>query len=163
AVRAGCPESLEQLARQVTSDDAVVRTHAVRALRAAGPAGLSALCRENASVIQKGPQPKGGPDTADNPGAVWERLAYALDRVGMPRDTYAAQLFWSTDRHQAKAAAKATGKPILSLRLLGNLDEEYSCANSRYFRTALYANKSLSAYLRDNYILHWESVRRAPR
>jgi hypothetical protein len=163
AVRPGCPENLDQLARQVTADDAVIRTNAVRTLRAAGPAGLAALCRANAAIIEKGPQPQGGPDTADNPAPVWQRLTSALDQVGMARDTYAAQLFWYTDLDQAKAAARAANKPILSLRLLGNLDEEYSCANSRYFRSALYANKALSAYLRDGYILHWQTVRSAPR
>lgn len=163
AVRAGCPETLEQLARQATSDDAVARAHAVQALRAAGPAGLAVLCRENAAIIAKGPQARGGPDTADNPAAVWSRLAYALDQVGMARDTYSSRLFWYTDLDQARAAAQAAHKPILSLRLLGNLDDEYSCANSRYFRTVLYANTSLGSYLRDNYILHWQSVRTAPR
>src|SRR6266571_6534884 len=64
---------------------------------------------------------------------------------------------------QAKAAAQASGKPILSLRLLGQLDEEYSCANSRFFRTTLYANTEVSSYLRDHFILHWQSVRPIPR
>src|SRR5881296_3244015 len=48
-------------------------------------------------------------------------------------------------------------------RRRGRLDEEFSCANSRFFRTALYANAELSQYLRDNYVLHWESVRPVPR
>src|SRR5690606_2917456 len=63
----------------------------------------------------------------------------------------------------AKAAASATGKPILSLRLLGKLTDEYSCANSRFFRTILYANESVSKQLRENYVLHWESVRPVPK
>ena len=75
--------------------------------------------------------------------------AAALDAVGQQRDCYASQLYWFTDLEQAKAAAKASGKPILSLRLLGRLDEEFSCANSRFFRTALYANGEVSKVLRD--------------
>jgi hypothetical protein len=47
--------------------------------------------------------------------------------------------------------------------LLGKLDEEYSCANSRFFRTTLYANAEVSQFLRDHFILHWKSVRPVPR
>jgi hypothetical protein len=71
-------------------------------------------------------------------------------------------LYWYTDWAKAQAAAKAQKKPILSLRLLGNLDEELSCANSRFFRVALYPNAQVSQYLRDRFILHWQSVRPAP-
>src|SRR6185436_11360461 len=46
---------------------------------------------------------------------------------------------------------------------LGNLDEELSCANSRFFRTTLYANKEVADYLRDHFVLHWKSVRPVPR
>jgi hypothetical protein len=49
------------------------------------------------------------------------------------------------------------------LRLLGNLDDELSCANSRFFRTTLYANAQVSDYLRDHFILHWRSVRPVPK
>lgn len=71
-------------------------------------------------------------------------------------------MYWYTDWAKAQAAAKAQKKPILSLRLLGNLDEELSCANSRFFRVALYPNAQVSQYLRDRFILHWQSVRPAP-
>ena len=93
----------------------------------------------------------------------WTRLMAALDTVSRQRDSYASHLYWYTDFEQAKSAARATGKPILSLRLLGNLDEEFSCANSRFFRTVLYANQQVSALLRERFILHWKSVRPAPR
>ncbi|MGH9960709.1 MAG: hypothetical protein ACREBC_26905, partial [Pyrinomonadaceae bacterium] len=53
--------------------------------------------------------------------------------------------------------------PIVSLRLLGKLSEEFSCANSRFFRTILYSNAAVSKALRERFILHWESVRPAPR
>jgi hypothetical protein len=47
--------------------------------------------------------------------------------------------------------------------MLGNLTDEYSCANSRFFRTALYSNKEISDFLRTNFVLHWQSVRPVPR
>jgi hypothetical protein len=47
--------------------------------------------------------------------------------------------------------------------LLGKLTDEYSCANSRFFRTTLYANAEISEALRDRFILHWKSVRPVPK
>jgi hypothetical protein len=47
--------------------------------------------------------------------------------------------------------------------MLGKLTDEFSCANSRFFRTALYSNKQISDFLRTNYVLHWQSVRPVPR
>ncbi|MDB5327463.1 MAG: hypothetical protein JWM57_3032, partial [Phycisphaerales bacterium] len=52
---------------------------------------------------------------------------------------------------------------VLSLRLLGRLDEELSCANSRFFRTTLYANARVADVLRTQFVLHWQSVRPAPK
>jgi len=49
------------------------------------------------------------------------------------------------------------------LRLLGRLDQDLSCANSRFFRTTLYPSAEINRLLKDRYILHWESVRPAPR
>ncbi len=86
-----------------------------------------------------------------------------LDRAAHQRDAYAAGLYWFTDLEQAKAAAARENKPILSLRLLGKLDEECSCANSRFFRTALYANQAVADHLREHFILHWQSVRPVPK
>jgi hypothetical protein len=93
----------------------------------------------------------------------WQRLSAALDAVSQQRDSYASRLYWYTDLEQAKAAARASGKPILSLRLLGNLNEEFSCANSRFFRSILYANTTVSVFLSENFVLHWKSVRPALR
>jgi len=87
----------------------------------------------------------------------------ALDAVSQQKDSYVSGLYWYTDFTHAKAAARATGKPILSLRLLGKLNEEFSCANSRFFRTVLYPNAEVSKMLRERFILHWQSVRPAPR
>jgi hypothetical protein len=95
--------------------------------------------------------------------AAWEQLHDAIDAVAQQHDCYASHLYWYTNLDDAKAAARASGKPILSLRLLGKLDEEYTCANSRFFRTTLYPNPQVSQYLRDHFILHWQSVRPVPR
>jgi hypothetical protein len=86
-----------------------------------------------------------------------------LDALCHQRDCDASELFWYTDWEAAKAAAQASGKPILSLRLLGQLDEDLSCANSRFFRVALYPNLAVRQLLRDRYILHWQSVRPVPK
>lgn len=87
----------------------------------------------------------------------------ALDALCQQRDCYASHLYWYTDIAKAKAAAKASHKPILSLRLLGRLDQDLSCANSRFFRVALYPNAEISRLLSNNFILHWQSVRPAPK
>jgi hypothetical protein len=91
-----------------------------------------------------------------------ERTAAAIDQIGGQRSCAVSRLYWYTDLEQAKAASAKSGDPILSLRMLGKLTDEYSCANSRFFRTALYANKDVSEFLRNNFILHWQSVRPVP-
>lgn len=85
-----------------------------------------------------------------------------IDRLAGQRDAWASGLYWHRDFEEAKARAQAMGRPILSLRLLGRLDQDLSCANSRFFRTALYANQALATYLKDRFVLHWESVRPVP-
>jgi len=125
---------------------------AVATLRAAGPVGLEVFAQRYSDVLVRGPaHPR------------WREVSAAMDRVAAQRDAAASRLFWYTDLDRARAAARAQGRPILSLRLLGRLDEEMSCANSRYFRTALYANRELSALLRERFVLHWASERPAPR
>ncbi len=86
-----------------------------------------------------------------------------LDKVCGVRDCADIRLFWYTDMEAAKAAARASGKPILSLRLLGRLDEEFSCANSRFFRTVFYKNGEINELLRNDFVLHWRSVRPVPK
>lgn len=86
-----------------------------------------------------------------------------LDRVCAQKDCSASRLYWYTDLEEAKAAAHRSGRPILALYLLGRLDEELSCANSRFFRTLLYSDPSISAVLRDEYVVYWHSVRPVPR
>src|SRR5205823_10091897 len=144
------------LATLVISDDAADATSAIRELRAMGSVGLDALFVKYAADIERFSR-------TGQPDANWAKIANALDTVAMQKDAYAPHLYWYTDLDEAKRIAKAQHKPILSLRLLGNLNEEFSCANSRLFRAILYPNAEISKYLRDNYILHWKSVRPAPR
>jgi hypothetical protein len=73
-----------------------------------------------------------------------------------------SQLSWYTDLDAALAETRRTKKPILSLRLLGRLDEELSCANSRFFRRLLYPDPQINRVLREQFVLHWQSVRPVP-
>jgi hypothetical protein len=92
-----------------------------------------------------------------------DALAATIDRVAAQRYATVSGLVWHTELATAQQAAHRTGKPILSLRMLGRLDEDLSCANSRFFRTMLYADRALSTYLRDHFVLLWTSVRPVPR
>lgn len=85
-----------------------------------------------------------------------------LDRACNQKDCEWSRLYWHTDLEAAKRDAKLHARPILSLRLLGRLDEELSCANSRFFRTILYSHPEIATYLRNDFTLHWQSVRPVP-
>lgn len=148
--------SLQELARVAISDDTVAANEAITKLRLQGQSGLDVLIAEYTSEIAKFKD--SGARTKE-----WNNIASAIDKVAMQKDAYASGLYWFTDLEEAKIAAAATNRPILTLRLLGDLSEEFSCANSRLFRSVLYANTEISKYLRENYILHWRSVRPAPR
>jgi hypothetical protein len=115
------------------------------------PALLASLLTEHDRRVAEGAGP-----------AEVTRLRAEIDRVAAQKDAYASRLYWHTDLDQAKAEAKRLGRPILSLHLLGGLDQELSCANSRLFRMALYANPRVSARLREGYLLHWQSERPVP-
>src|SRR5687767_9081556 len=146
----------EILSAQAVSEDYPAAMSAIRELRTMGPVGLDALFVKYAAEIER--YAKTG-ELDKN----WLRIANALDTVAMQKDAYASHLYWYSDLGEAKRVAKTKNKPILTLRLLGNLNEEFSCANSRLFRAVLYPNADISRYLRANYILHWKSVRPAPR
>ena len=135
---------------------------AITFLRSQGPVGLQALLDANATLLTQHNSGTVRPSSLAE-RAAWQRLQAALDAVGAQRDCQASRLYWYTNFDDAVTAAQAAHKPILSLRLLGNLNEEYSCANSRFFRTTLYANAEVSQYLRTHFILHWQSVRPVPR
>jgi hypothetical protein len=150
-------ERATELARLAVSEKPMEANPAIAELRAMGPAGLRVLFETHGEEINRAVT---GLPVNDE---VWQRLSAALDAVSQQRNSYSSGLYWYTDLDEAKKAAHASGKPILSLRLLGNLTEEFSCANSRFFRAVLYANGDVSKYLREHFILHWKTVRPAPR
>ncbi|MBS1794332.1 MAG: hypothetical protein JSS81_10785 [Acidobacteria bacterium] len=149
-------KSIEDFARMAVSAEPGIRTEGIEYLRNYRQAGLDAMMQVYAKEIERFAATGAG-------GEEWPRIASALDTIAMQKDAYASGLYWYTDLELAKAQAADQHKPILSLRLLGNLNEEFSCANSRFFRALLYSNPAIAKYLRDNYILHWKSVRPAPR
>jgi hypothetical protein len=132
------------------ADDPELREATVTRLRAGGPAQLDALIAEYRELPNR-------PKLED---AAWRAL---IDEVAGQRDAVYGSLFWHTDLPAALADAQASGKPVLSLRMLGELTSEYSCANSRLFRTLLYADPELAAWLEHSFVLHWSSERPVPR
>jgi hypothetical protein len=148
----------ETLALKAVSENSAEAAPAIAELRALGPAGLNVLLQAYSREIN---EQVANPLLAATPE--WQRLSAALDAVSQQKDSYLAGLYWYTDFAQARAAARAAGKPILSLRLLGKLNEEYSCANSRFFRTILYSNAEVAKMLREDFILYWQSERPAPQ
>lgn len=137
-------EDLAGTARQAAAGDAA----AVKALRDAGPSGMEALLKLAGAEPAVSKQPS---------------FDATLDAVCAQKDCAASHLYWYTDLAAAREAARKSGKPILSLRLLGRLDEELSCANSRFFRAVLYSNERVSQELRDRFVLHWQSERPVPK
>lgn len=86
-----------------------------------------------------------------------------LDQLCAQFAAHTSLLYWHTDLGTALAEARRTQRPILSLRLLGRLDEELSCANSRFFRRLLYPEPRINRVLRERFVLHWQSVRAVPK
>ena len=145
------------LAAKAVSENPSESATAIAELRTLGPTGLRTLIDLHSQQIS---EYVANPNLAATPE--WLRLSAALDAVSQQRNSYMSGLYWYTNLAEAKRAAAAAGKPILSLRLLGRLTDELSCANSRFFRTVLYSNAEISAALRERFILHWETVRPAP-
>ncbi|MDG3496733.1 hypothetical protein FEV09_19515 [Pseudanabaena catenata USMAC16] len=138
--------TLENLVQQAASKDPATAQEAIAKLRDFKNLGVDAFWKTYQSELPNNPQ-----------------LRASLDAICQQKDCDASRLYWYKDLEAAKAASKETGKPILSLRLLGNLNDELSCANSRFFRTALYPNAAVSQLLRDRFILHWQSERPVPK
>jgi len=150
-------EPLENLARKAAAENTAESVPAIEELRSLGPAGFQTLMRQYAHQIE---DHISHPNIA--PSAEWARITAALDSVSQQKNSYLSGLYWYTDLKEAQKASVQSGKPILSLRLLGKLTDELSCANSRFFRTALYPDNEVGSILRDRFVLHWESVRPVP-
>ena len=134
---------LEKLVGTAMSDDFLKVDAATQELRRRGPQALEYVLSRT--------------DPANLPR--WKMLA---DAVAAQRDSHFSGLYWHTDLAAAQDVAKRENKPILSLRLLGNLTDELSCANSRFFRTTLYPHAAVRTLLADRFVLHWQSVRAVP-
>jgi hypothetical protein len=159
AVLVGCTANAASLtAAQVASDPAGAGNlpsssapdrdaKTIAALRAKGVDGLQQVLREYDHA-----QP-----------AARTALAATVDAVAAQRYATVSRLYWYTDLDAAKAEAQRTNRPILALRMLGRLDEDLSCANSRFFRTALYSNHRVADLLREQFVLVWTSERAVPR
>ncbi len=157
----GCPD-IEGLAASARSENPAEARAAHEALRSLGPMGLDLLVEQYADDLDAFAAWQAAP--AGRPAhPAWARMTAALDAVGAQRDNFAARLYWHTSLDAALAEARRTGRPVLSLRLLGRLDEDLSCANSRFFRTALYSNHWIARILHNRFVLHWQSVRPVPR
>lgn len=146
----------------------------IKAWRKEGPAAVDRLMREREKLIATAKDAPGKPQTfaqtvleqTAEQRAAWARV-YALnntiDEVAAARYSHESGLYWYTDEAEAQRIAKEQGKPLLALRLLGNLNEELSCANSRYFRILLYPDDKVRQLLHDQFILTWKSVRAVPK
>ena len=137
------------------SSDAISETdlEAIHSLRARGPKAFAELMqfrRYRAAEL-------GGQASKQ-----LERFDRMVDKVAGQKFAAHSGLFWHTSLGRARREAQATGRPILSLRMLGRLDEEMSCANSRFFRTILYPDSTISQRLRERFVLHWQPVREVP-
>ena len=150
-------EPAEALARKAVSENVAESSAAIEELRSLGPAGLQTLMARYADAINRHVA-----DPSRKADAEWQRITKALDAVSGQKNSYLSGLYWYTDLKDAQKVSRETGKPILSLRLLGKLTDELSCANSRFFRTVLYSNEEISSVLRDRFVLHWQSERPAP-
>ncbi|HEX4418583.1 MAG TPA: hypothetical protein VH165_11820 [Kofleriaceae bacterium] len=90
-------------------------------------------------------------------------LGPEIDAAAAQRYAVFSRLYWYTDLDEAKQAARRLHRPILALRMLGDLRADLSCANSRLFRATLYANAEVSAFLRGKFVLYWSSEREVPK
>lgn len=141
--------SLPELVAQALQADATASEPAIAELRRRGP--------ESVNYLMGHPRQHGQAD----PGHA-ARWSAVLDKVAQQKDAKYSGLYWYTDLEQALAVARQEKKPVLSLRLLGNLTDELSCANSRFFRTTLYPNPKVRELLASRFVLHWQSVRAVP-
>ncbi len=137
---------LDALINQATTGDRQTSIQAIAKLRGFQQVAVDRFWEKYQTELPNNPQ-----------------LRNVLDAICQQKDCDTSRLYWHRDLEAAKLASRETNKPILSLRLLGNLDDELSCANSRFFRTVLYPNATVSQLLRDRFILHWQSERPVPK
>lgn len=120
-------------------------------LRTLGPTGLVAATNSWEIGNQRGAGP-----------SQLELIDKRLDIIAGQKQARNCQLFWYKSLATALARSTELKRPVLSLRLLGKLDEDLSCANSRFFREVLYTKPQIADLLRHQFILHWQAVRDVP-
>jgi hypothetical protein len=141
-------DPLDRAIRDALSADDATRERGIEVLRERGPAGLDALFEARLDRDDLAPDDR------------WE---VAIDGVAGQKDASWSELFWHMDLDTALDEAERTGKPVLSLRMLGDLRDARSCANSRFFRAVLYADPDVAERMREDFVLHWSSERAVPR
>jgi hypothetical protein len=115
--------STDSLARLALEADKGESANALAELRSMGPEGLRVFLEANKAEIEAALRTPG--ESSDRlRSAQSNQVLATLDSICQQKDCFASRLYWYTDLEQAKAAARAQGKPILSLRLLGRLDED---------------------------------------
>src|SRR5688572_12549860 len=121
----------EQLVQELVSDDAGVRAAVIAKLRKAGPEAIEPLfdLREKVLAEVAADRLAGGGKVESGIQDRLTRIEAAIDEVAAQRYACHSRLYWYTDLNQAKQVAAKEKKPILSLRMLGNLNEDFSCAN----------------------------------
>lgn len=135
----------------------------IKAWRTEGPVAVNRLMREREKLLAAAKEVANN-NIPELPA--WQRvnaIHETIDKVAAARYSHESGLYWYTDENEANRVAKEQGKPVLALRLLGKLDEELSCANSRYFRILLYPDDKVRQLLHDKFILTWKSVRPVPK
>lgn len=151
---AGCasalamPTPLETTGPNLSIDVAAIAESDLAFARGVGPVGLDQMLSKYDRMQS---------------GAARDALALRIDKVAAQRYATVSRLYWYTDLATARAVATKENKPILALRMLGRLDEDLSCANSRFFRTTLYANEEISRFMKQNFVLYWSSEREVPK
>ena len=162
------PKLFRHLATEAMTADRETADRAIAKLRDHGPSSLRGLlvAHDRLALSRSGGMKANTAATVkglERNERTLRKLETVIDRVAGQRYAHISRLYWYTDLDQARKAAAESGKPILSLRLLGNLTDEFSCANSRFFRTTLYANREIADRLGSQFVLHWKSVRPVPR
>ena len=118
----GCGRGLDDAtaARYAVSEYPGQASLGIAALRGRGSKGLEALFAAHAEAIGRFRKDPGAAEDL-----LWERIRAALDTVGQQKDCADSRLYWHTDMASAQEAARAAARPILSLRLLGKLTDEF--------------------------------------
>ena len=148
---------VEWIAKRATAPSAELEhcehwKHSIASLRKHGQSGLDQLLDYRASRLKaEGVQ-----------FSELENLELAIDKVAGQKFAIQSGLFWQTSLDEAMRLSKSENRPVLSLRMLGRLDEDLSCANSRFFRATLYPDPEIAKRLSEKFILHWQSVRDVP-